>query len=246
LGLERVILDEDRMINHDAEVFGDWDRVKRYQVGATVFQKGQERLTVINVNRNKLEKTLGVDLIYYCHTYNSYIMIQYKRLTRENTNDKWGYRPTEVSYKEEIDRMRNFEDLFPRTDAISDIIDYRLHQEPFYFKLCPAEIFDPTSTDMLPGMYIPLDFWKILIESPNVLGKRGGKMLTFENVGRYLNNSFFINLAGQGWIGSKIIRTDVISSVIQESLEHNRAVVLAAMHLAGKTTYDNFTNSELY
>lgn len=72
LGLERAILDEDRMVNHDAEVFGDWNRIKKYQVGAAVFEKGEKRLTIVNVNRHKLEQTLGVDLIYYCHRYNSY------------------------------------------------------------------------------------------------------------------------------------------------------------------------------
>jgi hypothetical protein len=237
LGLEQAILDEDRMINHDAEVFGDWDRIRRYQAGAAVFKKGRERLTVVNVNRHKLEETLGVDLIYYCHRFNSYLMIQYKRLTKDGNNDKIGYRPTDKSYREEIQRMREFEKLFPEGNRLVNVSDYRLHHEPFYFKLCPAEIFDPTSTDMIHGMYIPLGFWEILLESPDILGKRGGRILTFDTVSRYFNNTSFINLVREGWIGSRVLRTDVVTDIIHSSLEENRAVVLASMRLATQTKY---------
>jgi len=165
-------------------------------------------------------------------------MIQYKRLIQADEEGKLCYRPTDKSYKEEIERMKDFEKLFSRDKSISDLSAYRLHQDPFYFKLCPAGIFDPTSIDMIHGMYIPLDYWQVLLNSPSILGKRGGKILTFDNVERYINNTFFINLVYEGWIGSKAIRTDVLSDIIQTSLEKNKAVILAALSIVEQTKYD--------
>lgn len=70
-GLQNAVLTEDQMIAHDAEVFGDWKKISRYMVGAAIFRKGQEHLTVMNVNRHAIERTAGVDLIYYFHEYDS-------------------------------------------------------------------------------------------------------------------------------------------------------------------------------
>jgi hypothetical protein len=100
--LQRARISEDQMIAHDAEVFGDWERLKRYQVGATVFRKGPERLTVMNINRHSIEHTLGVDLFYYQHRYDSYVMVQYKRMVKDNGAAI--YRPTDKSY---MKRARN-------------------------------------------------------------------------------------------------------------------------------------------
>ena len=258
-GLPKVTLKEDQMINQDAKVFGDWASTREYQVGATLFQHGEERLTVINVNRHKIEETLGVDLLYYSHKYKSYVMVQYKRMTKED--GKLCYRPNDKSYRCEIQRMHDFDrgfqidkhqttldgrnsqklllgeitgftgfqkssrscypvqnqgDLFlDQHFGIAHTLDeYRLHSGVFYFKLCPAEIFEPTSTDMISGIYLPLDYWDILVDSSNIFGPKKGKHITFENVGRYFNNTFFVELVKTGWIGSMVSAKDVITTSI--------------------------------
>lgn len=230
-GLSSAIAREDSMVNHDAQVFGDWRKISDYQVGAVVFEHGLERLTVINVNRHKLEETLGVDLIYYFHNYDSYVMVQYKRMTKQN--GQLGYRPTEASYRSELERMREFERSFRTGKSQTDLFGYRLHSGVFYFKLCPAEVLEPTSTEMIPGMYIPLDYWDILVSSRNIVGPRGGKCITYDNVGRYFNNTFFVDLVKAGWIGSAVIENDVITKIIRAALDRKRSVILAAKHAIG-------------
>lgn len=274
-GLRGAILKEDQMVNHDAKVFGDWTRIKDEQVGAAIFQHGQERLTVMNVNRHNVEEKLGVDLLYYSHKYKSYVMVQYKRMTRED--GKLCYRPNDKSYRCEIQRMHEFErgfqidkhqttlsgrnsqkllfDKIPRFTGfqkssrscypvqnqgdlfldqhfgIAHTLDeYRLHPGVFYFKLCPAEIFEPTSTDMISGIYLPLDYWDVLVDSSNIFGPQKGKHITFENVGRYFNNTFFVELVKTGWIGSMVSEKDVITRIIQDAIENKKSVVLAAKH----------------
>jgi hypothetical protein len=227
-GFKKVTLREDQMLAHDAQVFGDWSSLKQFEVGAVIFQKDGEQLTIMNVNRHKVEETLGVDLLYYHHRYESYVMVQYKRMLNEN--NELGYRPTDKSYKAELQRMQNLKRMLlgAKSQPPPTLNEYRLNPGIFYFKLCPAVTFDPTSTEMIKGMYAPLDYWEILIKSPAIIGKKGGKRITYENVGRYLNNTFFIELVQGGWIGSKIIQKNVITNVIQEAIEGKKSVILAA------------------
>ncbi|MCI0619345.1 hypothetical protein L0244_40770 [bacterium] len=225
-GLRGAILKEDQMINHDTKVFGDWTRIKDDQVGTAIFQHDKERLTVMNVNRHDLEETLGVDLLYYLHKYESYVMVQYKRMTKEGK--VLCYRPTDKSYRREIQRMHDSERSFQIDKHPFTLNEYRLHPGVFYFKLCPAEILEPTSADMIPGIYLPLDYWKILVDSSNITGPNEGKRITYENVGRYFNNTFFVELVKTGWIGSMVSAKDVITKIIQESIENKKSVILAA------------------
>lgn len=49
-----------------------------------------------------------------------------------------------------------------------------------------------------PGMYLPLDYWRRLVADDAALGKRGGRLVTYENVGRKLSESEFIALIAGG------------------------------------------------
>lgn len=230
--LQQARISEDQMVAHDAEVFGDWDRLRRYQMGAAVFRKGNERLTVMNVNRHSVEHTLGVDLLYYQHRYDSYVMIQYKRMERDKGEAI--YRPIDKSYRAELQRMREFEQMVAGIEITSPLPlkSYRLHPGTFYFKLCPSEVIDITSTEMIKGMYIPLDYWELLMNSPNILGPKGGRQVSFDNVGRYFNNTLFIELVKLGLIGSRLVSTEALSEITQRAIEEGRSVILASMQWA--------------
>lgn len=234
-GLRGVELIEDTMINHDAAVFGSgWESLQRYHVGAVEFRHHEtnQRLTIMNVNRNKVEHTLGVDLVYYHHQYRSFVMVQYKRMVKENVAGgkvEHVYRPTDVTYEEEVLRMRRFETGLPdlHVAGAEDCGSYRLHAGGSYFKLCPSTDFDPLSTDLINGMYLPLDYWGILERSPSTKGTRGGFVITRNNVERYINNTLFIQLVQAGWIGTRLMRTDKLTTLIRELVEQNRSVLAA-------------------
>ena len=76
-------------------------------------------------------------------------------------------------------------------------------------------------------MYIPFDYWNVLLTSPQTKGKRGGLQITYENVGRYLNNTFFVNLVKDGGIGSPAQANSQLSQLIKAGLEGKRSVVFA-------------------
>jgi hypothetical protein len=225
-GLNSVASREDLMIIHDARVFGDWEQINSNQVGSTVFQHNGESLTILNVNRHKIEETLGVDLLYYFHRFNSYIFVQYKRM-REDGNE-FKYRPNDKTYKAEISKMQSFSERFSPQNPIAQIDDYRLYPGAFFFKLCPTRLFQPLSKEMIPGMYLPLDYWEILLESPIIRGEKDGIAITYNNVNRYINNTLFVDLARAGWIGSRVAEKEVITNIIKDALEGNHSLFLAA------------------
>jgi hypothetical protein len=217
------------MVVHDSQVFGDWSKIQQYAVGAAEFQRDGHKLTIMNVNRHKIEETLGVDLLLYHHSYRSYVLVQYKRMTKDG--EKLVYRPTDKSYKSELARIDKFE--LASMTALS-LEDYRLSEEFFYFKLCPADLKDPLSTKMIPGMYIPLSLWKLLLDSKSTLGNKGGRMVGYDNVGRYINNTLFVDLVQSGWVGSQIEDTKKITSQIQAAISRDRSLMLARYEQTAK------------
>jgi len=227
-GLSEVVIGEDAMIQHDNEVFDTWERIQKTMVGATIFSRGDQLLTIQNFNRTPIEKTLGVDLLYYHHTYRAYVLVQYKRMRRDEKN-RWVYRPeNDASYQLEIDRMRAFQKQTPTENLISkSLSEHRLSPALFFFKLCPETIFNPASTEMIKGMYFSLDHWESLLGSPLTRGERGGLRIPFDHDLRYMNNSLFVQLAQDGWIGSRAVTSEQVTSIINQCLLSNREVIYA-------------------
>ena len=223
-GFQNVVIREDPMVIHDSQVFGEWSKIKQYIVGAAEFIKGNNKLTIMNANRHKIEENLGVDLIIYHHKFKSYILIQYKRMIKDG--DTLSYRPNDRSYKSEISRMIEFQEKEEKVKQ-KYINDYRLNNEFYYFKLCPAQITNPLSTEMIKGMYLPLSFWQILLKAKETEGKRAGRIINYKNTYRYINNTLFVELVQNGWLGSQLDRTELITKQITKAIKNKRSVILA-------------------
>jgi hypothetical protein len=213
------------MIAHDATVIPGWEDVSAHQIGSVVFERDDECLTILNVNRTPIEKTVGVDLIYYNHSYQAYVMVQYKRMTH-HPGTGWFFRPTEAQCKEELDRMLAFKEVHPDSGTATVIREYRLSSECFYFKLCESVTFNPFEGGLIQGMYVPLDYWRLLLQAPEVKGRGGGVNFTYESVQRHLNNTQFIEIMQRGWIGSRARTTHVITDLIKKSLQGNRSAIV--------------------
>lgn len=218
---------EDRMIEHDTRFFGSWSQLNPYMIGAVEFEKDGEKLLIINANRGNIEYSMGVDLIYYFEKFDSYLLIQYKRM--DESSGEPTYRPLDKSYKQEMERLKFLKKQQQQLPFSQNgiIRDYRLNQESIYFKLCPKTIFNPSSTEMIPGMYIPFDYWEELLKSSSVQGPRGGLQITYKNVERHISNSLFIDLAQSGWIGSKSMTSNQIYQYVRSALEGNRSITFA-------------------
>jgi hypothetical protein len=190
--------------------------------GSIVFSSSSETLTVVLANKDPLEQLTGADLIYFNDTYSSFAFVQYKALDDHGNNS---YRPDSQLEKE----LQRIESLMEHAGQgrVACCNDFRLHGNPFFLKLCPRNDFEPESTELTMGMYIPLEYWNLLVATGQIDGPQGGMAANFDNVGRYLTNSDFATLVSKAWVGSNPAQSAILAPLISETIETGRAVVYA-------------------
>lgn len=232
-GLPTARLREDPMVIHDLIHLPGFDVIKTYPYNAAVFESEatSERLTVILANRLPLEEQTGTDLIYFNETYQSFVMVQYKAMEREdgppNGVPQVVFRLPSPQLTEEITRMDALLATIQACPANTSHDGYRLTENPFFLKLCSRLVFNPDDIGLVPGMYLPLDYWKLLVQSPGIPGPRGGLRVTFENAGRHFDNSSFTAIVSKAWVGTTPSQSDVLKEVIRQTLETGKAIAIA-------------------
>ncbi len=229
-GLPTARLREDPMVVHDLMHLPGFDILKTYPYNAAVFESDSERLTVILANRLPLEEQTGTDLIYFNETFQSFVMVQYKAMEHEKDENGVGhavFRFPSAQLTEEIKRMDKLLAQLKacKTNAAHD--GFRLTENPFFLKLCPRLVFNPDSIGLVPGMYLPLDYWKLLERHPVTTGPRGGRRVTYENVGRHFDNSSFTTIVAKAWIGTTPSQSVVLKEAIRQTLETGKALAIA-------------------
>lgn len=231
-GLPSVRLREDPMVVNDLQSLPGFEVIKTYPYGAAVFESEatSERLTVILANRLPLEEQTGTDLIYFNETYQSFVMVQYKAM--ERTERKSGvplylYRLPDTQLKEEIDRMDVVLGTLKACAPNTDIGGFRLTENPFFLKLCPRLVFNPDDVGLVPGMYLPLDYWKLLENDPGIKGPKGGLRITYDNAKRHFDNTSFTTVVSKAWLGTTPSQSMVLQEVIRTVLETGKAVAIA-------------------
>ncbi len=228
--LQGATLREDTMINHDHNVFPGFETVQRYCQASVELESEGQTLTIVNVNRLTVEQTLGVDLIYYHHTFDSFVLVQYKRLVPEGSSKRPIYRPnSDSSLGKEMERMKQWSEyLETLSESASSLNDVRLSSRPFYLKLCNAVVKSGLDPSLIKGMYLPLDLWDLLLDDDSARGPRGGVAISWDTCKRKLNNTTFTTLLKGGWIGSSKGASAHLSMILEKLLGANRMVIIAA------------------
>ncbi|MCU7730914.1 hypothetical protein ODJ79_44980 [Actinoplanes sp. KI2] len=212
---------EDHLINHDVERFSNWLPASTESVAWRAFTDGQSRLFVMNANRTAVENTLGVDVVYFNERRSSFVLVQYKKMSREQLkadgSRTLGYRP-DSKLKGELARMEKVDRLCSGTSG-----EFRLLRSACWMKLCePSGIVkDPSA--LVRGMYFAREHFLDLMDTSK--GPRGGIRLTYDNVQRHLNNTQFIELVRDGWIGTSGSGSDQVQNLIRQSIQTGHAVV---------------------
>lgn len=222
---------EDQAIDYDASNFGDWSQLEHYITGERLFTNGQTHLLIRNVNRQPLERTLGVDLVYFNLTNNAFILVQYKRMTRREGQNSFVYRVND-QFREELQRMREFETTNQENySSPSTLLDYRLNYGSFFFKFHRSEFYDPTSASLIPGMHVPLDCWDIFESQPESRGPRNGLFVSEDNMTRYLTSTDFAALVGNAMLGSSGNISTILNELVKPyvtDLSHSVMVGVSA------------------
>jgi len=224
-GLHEARVREDAIVINDLINLPGYDLIKKMPYNAAVFKGDSERLTVILANRQPLEKLLGTDLIYFSETYKSFVMVQYKAMEEEEGGEC--FRLPNQQLAEEISRMDKVLAELKKCDSNDICHGFRLNDNPFFLKLCYRTVFEPDNIGLFPGMYIPIDYWRILANDPAIIGPRGGRKVTYTNVGRYFTNTEFVSIVTKAWVGTTVKQSGVLETTIRHTLEAGKAVALA-------------------
>jgi hypothetical protein len=221
---------EDAIIDYDAGVFGDWEPISEHLVGIVQFGQGDRRLTVVNANRTDVEKNLGVDLLYYSHNYEAYVLVQYKRLRKGE--ETWEFRPSQDrNFERELQRMREIAE--PGEDD-GDPDEHRLGENFCFVKFCKPSTSATAKTAkgaLSGGMYLPLDYLDKLLATDRLKGTRGGVTARYDRVGRWMTNGDFEALVRNAWVGSRGLSTNDVTKVVRRSLDAKHSIVMAAAKL---------------
>ena len=221
-GIPQRYLQEESAIQHD--LFNWQGMTPMHEAGVSTFDQGGRRLRVHYANRNDLEHTLGVDLIYYNEAFELFVLVQYKLMREEN--DRALYRP-DAQLAEELARMDLFYNSNRTTTAIRSHNDYRLSDDGFMVKLVPNKGLRPASGELIKGMYVPREYLHFLLGPNGPKGPQGGAQITFEGAPRYLTNSQFAASVHAGWIGTRGVQSQTVRGMIQAFYETGRALVVA-------------------
>lgn len=224
-GLDAVPLREDTMIQNDMQVVPGFERLDQTKFGAVRFENDDTRLILLHANHQRLEETLGVDLIYYNHSFHSFVCVQYKAMEQEHSGAVFRFPKDDLT--KEIARMDSALKLLGAIARNAEPHGFRLNENPFFLKFCPRVVFEPDKPELIRGMYLPIDYWRILEQHPSTLGPRQGRQLTFDNAGRHFDNTGFISLVSKGWIGSNTEQSTVLADIVNAILSGQRSVTLA-------------------
>ena len=152
-------------------------------------------------------------------------MVQYKAMEHKAAGA--GFRVPDKQLAKEIGRMEEVLNKIRKCAPDDSMKSFRLHDNPFFLKLCPRIVFAPNDIGLVPGMYLPLDYWKLLESAADITGPRQGQRVTYQNVGRYFDNSEFVSLVAKAWVGTTVTQSAVLATAIRATLEAGKAVALA-------------------
>ena len=224
-GINNVRLREDSMIINDLVNLPGFALMKTTKFSSSVFENDKTRLTVLLTNRQPLEELIGTDLIYYNEDFKSFVMVQYKVMEKEDGG--YVFRLPNHQFTEEIQRMELIFNSIKVNANTGQCFDFRINENPYFIKICPRLEFDPDNIGLSKGMYVPLDYIKLLQEDKSIEGESGGKRLTFDNIKRYFDNTGFKTIIEGGWIGTNCNQSLIIESLIKDILQNGKTAVIA-------------------
>jgi hypothetical protein len=240
-GVEAVRALEGHLIARDAAQFPDAEQTELTVHGA-VFSLGGRNLEVFNVDRTELEKSLGVDLIYWNERFDAWTLVQYKAIQTSETSRDGRTLKRDEQFEIGLSRMTSFRERVPDTDTLAtDHLAYRLSADGFFFKLCSRLQVRLHTPELLPGMYLPRE----LIQS--VCAGSAAKTLWLDRdaPGRHLDNTAFATLVRSGWVGTRGLASEEVAALLKGALAGGRGFVIARERKRGTSGNLKATRSEL-
>jgi len=222
---------EDEILQHDTQYFGGFSSSGTRHIATRVFSDGKTRLFVTMANRTKLERVLGVDLIYFSERHNSISLVQYKRMTKRGTTFVY-YPRSDRNYRKDMSLMKQHTETIKKIERAkignplnAHASNYRIFNSPFFFKFVNSVQFSPMKNTVIHGYYVSFDLWKA-VESEHKENEQT-LVATASTLERHLGANEFCALLNRGLIGSRHASSRDIKKVIADCLKQERSVVFA-------------------
>ena len=216
-------ISEPAMIRHDSTSFDEWLPNHANRFDTATFQDPSDparRVTVFYADNEALERQTGTDLLYYRHHRPGFILVQYKRMrVSEGRGSSATYYPDDQLHAE-ISRYR----ALPIAAQAATVEEWRLTNDAYFIKLVRDDLRKRRENKLVRGMYLPLGLVDLLLNESNE-GRRP-KGWSTESVTTYLSNEEFLQLAKQGYIGTRGATSDHLKRIVQGSFDDGRGVVL--------------------
>jgi hypothetical protein len=219
--LEKVVVREDLMVIHDAEILEGF-KIDEKTMVSTSLTDGIRKITILYANRMPLEQTLGVDLIYVDDINQTMVLVQYKRLTGGSEKI---YRPSsDKNFEKEMRLIEEIQATMSKTNQNSG--GYRFNDDAFYFKFC-RDIQPISTRDLVDGMYLPISYFRHLLDDKLLQGENGGTVISYGNVLGHFNNTVFVSLLKTGLIGANQQSFQILKQVVEKVIATGRSLLFA-------------------
>lgn len=211
---------EDDLIRNDFMQLPGWPEGQAIDWTARRHSRGGRELRIYYGNSRSLERQTGVDLVYYNGFHGCFVLVQYKKFNSRGC-DLVYWPDSDQNFASELSRMREIDKVCSIKNRPADI---QLMQSATFFKFCDPVPFEPGTQDLVPGMYLSREHVETLLADGQRPEGRGRK-IDYGITPRYLNNTLFAGLLGDGWIGTRGAATELVAHQIGISLGLGRAVV---------------------
>lgn len=223
-GYARTRTSEASILRHDARVFDGWFPTEARHLDVVSFQdpaSRARRMTVFYADKEKLELQTGTDLIYYRHQHPGFILVQYKRMRMPTSGSGTPVYYPDDQLRTELERMKSL----PTSAPPSSPDEWRLTEDAFFVKLVAEDMARPIANRLVRGRYLPSGLVQLLLEAAERRDRPRG--WSADNLTTYLSNEEFLQLAKQGYLGTRGATTEHIEGLIKGAFEADRGVIVA-------------------
>jgi len=239
--LDHEPLQEQDLIRKDEQIFKEL--LTSDMRTARFTGPGAREVRVHVYDKKPLETVLGIDLLIYLESYKSFLLLQYKNMEQvpADRGQTWSYL-VDKQIHEQMTAMENGLVAIQRQQNLPQSLnDWRLHSGPFYFKFCETTRPNARDDALVGGITLGLDHLSHFLTLPDAMGKHGGLRVGYENCPRYLNNTQFVDLARDGWIGCDQKGYQLITEVLSANKVGGKVAMLAVIEGTGaKTASDRY------
>jgi hypothetical protein len=234
--LDHEPLQEQDVIHQDQKIF---ESLLTPDMRSARFKgPGGREVRVYVYDKKPLETVLGIDLIIYQESYKSFLLLQYKNMQQitAERGQTWSYLVDDQIHKQMAAMAKGLTAMQRQANLPQGLNDWRLNSGPFYFKFCETTRPNARDDALVKGITLGLEHLIHFLTLSDAKGQHGGLRVGYDNCPRYLNNTQFVDLARDGWIGGDQKAYQLVTQILSARNTDGKSAMFAVLQGTGATT----------